>query len=104
VPISRTRQLAIGFALVFIAGICPAIEPLHDGSTAEKAIVVAEQSIEKCVDAEHAYIHSHYPAVLLDGFEHVTIPCSQGGLCDLFRFTTKDGKRHELYFDSSRCK
>jgi aspartate-semialdehyde dehydrogenase len=43
--ISRARQIAIAFAVVVIAEVSAAIEPVHDGSTYDKAIVVTEQSI-----------------------------------------------------------
>ena len=99
--ISRTTQLSIALTLSAVVGA--ASEPLHDGSSEEKALILTEGTIEKCVDAEHAYIHSHYPDVSLDGFEHGTIVGRQGRWYDIFRFSTTDGKKHELYFDSTRC-
>jgi hypothetical protein len=84
------------------AAICSAKEPRRDGSTIERAIMLAKASIHKCVDAEYAHIRSHYPDVALDGFEHGTI-VENGRWYDVFRFVTATGKKAELYFDSTRC-
>jgi hypothetical protein len=102
--ISRPTQLSIISAFVAVAVVCTVAGPLHDGSSEKNALILSEQSIENCVDAEHAYIHSHFPDVSLDGFEHGTIVGKQGIWYDVFRFSTKDGKKHELYFDSTRCR
>jgi hypothetical protein len=85
-----------------MTAICNAKEPRRDGSTIESAIVLPKESIDKCVGAEYAYIRSHYPGVLLNGFEHGTI-VESGRWYDVFRFSTASGKKAELYFDSSRC-
>jgi hypothetical protein len=82
--------------------ICNAKEPRRDGLTMESAIVLPKESYGKCADAEYAYIRSHYPGVVLDGFEHGTI-VESGRWYDVFRFSTASGKKAELYFDSSRC-
>jgi hypothetical protein len=103
VATSRFAQLSIISVLITIAIVCTAADPRRDGSSEEKALILTERSIEKCVDAEHAYIHSHFPDVALDGFEHGTIVGKQGHWYDVFRFSTADGKKHELYFDSTRC-
>jgi hypothetical protein len=100
---SRLARLSITFTLIAIAIVCTTAEPLRDGSSEERALILTERSIDECVDAEHAYIHSHFPAVSLDGFEHGTIVGKQGRWYDVFRFATADGKKHELYFDSTAC-
>ena len=104
VATSRFAQLFIVSAFITTAIVCTAAaEPLRDGSSEEKALVLTERSIEKCVDAEHSYIHSHFRDLSLDGFEHGTIVGKGRHSYDVFRFSTADGKKHELYFDSTRC-
>jgi hypothetical protein len=98
-----SNRSIIGVMLVAAAAVAAAADPPRDGSSEEKAFILTERTIEKCVDAEHTYIHSHFRNVSLDGFEHGTIVGKQGRWYDVFRFSTADGKKHELYFDSTRC-
>ena len=88
--------MAVGIA-------CTAGESLRDGSSEERAIIIGPRSIAQCVNSEHAYIHSRFPDVFLDGFLHGTIVDKRGRWYDVFRFNTANGSKHELYFDSTLC-
>ena len=100
---SRITRLWVTVALVVAAVVSALADPSQDGSSEGNAIMLSERTLEKCVDAEYAYIHAHFRDVSLDGFEHGTIVGKQGNWYDVFRFSTKGGKKHELYFDSTRC-
>jgi hypothetical protein len=69
----------------------------RDGSTMDKAIMLTESGINKCVDAEYAYIHSHYPDATLSGFEHGTV-VEGSRWYDVFRFSTTRGKKSRIIF------
>jgi hypothetical protein len=67
-----------------------------DGSSFERAIVIKASDEKTGVDAEYAYIARHYP-----GYRRGRqgLADRKGHAFDILDFTTKEGKKHTLYFD-----
>jgi len=68
----------------------------RDGSSYEKAIIIAEKTEPSGIDAEYKWLSVHYPGYKM---ESQSLLLEKGRSYDLMEFKTPDGSKHSIYFD-----